>query len=195
MSKFIPDRFRQSIKYLKWVFLAAILMIPAAGVTGTQLENHDDFCGSCHTEPEAEYVARTHAGTAVDLASFHTGEGVNCIDCHSGEGTNGRIQALTLGAHDLLKFVSGSYPQPAPLTHAIDDVNCTKCHSDVFQNRNFNNHFHFFLTDWQSLSSDAATCTECHQTHTTDGNTDLSFLSEDHTASVCQRCHAFNRVR
>lgn len=166
-------------------------MIPIFGFTGTQLEDHDNFCASCHTNPESEYVDRAHAGTAVDLASFHTSEGVRCIDCHSGKGVNGRIQAMTLGGHDLLKFVSGQFPQPAPLTRSIDDISCTKCHSNISQKRDFNNHFHFFLPQWQQLKDDAATCVDCHSSHAIDGMVQNAFLNEQHTVSICQECHSF----
>ncbi len=191
MSLKTSPRFRWFFSFLKIAVLAALVMIPVTGVTGMQLENHDSFCASCHTNPESEFVDRAHAGTAVDLASFHTGADVRCIDCHSGEGTNGRIQAMTLGGHDLLKFASGQFPQPAPLTHAIDDQNCTKCHSDISQGRDFNNHFHFFLPQWQQQSESAATCVDCHQSHATNGMEQVAFLNEQHTTAVCQQCHNF----
>jgi len=193
MFKQLLTRFRRSFKYIKWFILAGIILIPVTGVTSMQLENHDGFCASCHTDPESEYVARTHGTTAVDLASFHTGEGVRCIDCHSGNGASGRIQAMALGAHDLLKFVSRQFPQPAPLTRAINDINCTKCHTDTSQGRDFNNHYHYFLPKWQQLSDNAGTCTECHQSHTTNGDVQIAFLNEQHTVPICQRCHNFNR--
>jgi hypothetical protein len=166
-------------------------MIPIVGYTGMKLENHDNFCASCHTNPESEYVDRAHAETAVDLASFHTGESVRCIDCHSGKGIDGRIQAMSLGGHDLIKFVSGRFPQPAPLTQSIHDVNCTKCHSDISQRRDFNNHFHFFLPQWQQRADNAATCVDCHDSHTTDGMVQNVFLNEQRTVSTCQHCHDF----
>jgi nitrate/TMAO reductase-like tetraheme cytochrome c subunit len=191
MSKRKPIQSRKSFRFLKIVSLLALVLIPSAVFAGAQLENHDSFCASCHTDPESTYVDRTHGGTAVDLASFHSGEGVHCIDCHSGEGANGRAKAMTLGGHDLLKFVSGQYPQPAPLTHAISDVNCTKCHSDISEGRDFNNHFHVFLPQWQQRSDKAATCVDCHQSHTTDGTAQIVFLNEQHTTAECQQCHNF----
>ncbi len=190
-----PNGLRRSFAFLKVAVLVAIVVIPVAGFTGMQLENHDDFCASCHTSPESEYVDRAHADSVVDLASFHTGEGVRCIDCHSGKGAGGRIQAMSLGGHDLLKFVSGQFPQPAPLTRSINDVSCTKCHSDISQGRNFNNHFHFFLPQWQQLSGNAATCVDCHQSHAVDGLVQNGFLNEQHTVSICQQCHNFASER
>lgn len=191
----IQARFQRFSGIVKWLALAAVILVPASVTTGMQLENHDSFCASCHTEPESEYVDRTSSGASVDLASFHSGEAVRCINCHSGEGITGRIQAISLGATDLISYIGGQYPQPAPLTHAISDENCIKCHSNVTQNRNFNNHYHYFLKEWQQQSADAATCTECHQSHTTDGDVQIGFLNQDHTVSVCRSCHSFNNVR
>ena len=176
---------------LKVAFVATLLLIPIVGLTGMQLEDHDAFCASCHTNPESEFVDRAHAGTAVDLASFHTSKDVRCIDCHSGKGAGGRVQAMSLGGRDLLKFVSGNFPQPAPLTRPIGDVNCVKCHSDISQRRDFNNHFHFFLPQWQQRTDNAATCVDCHESHTTDGMVQTSFLNQQRTTSVCQQCHNF----
>jgi predicted CXXCH cytochrome family protein len=189
-SKVTVKKLRRSF-ILKVAIAAALVMIPIVGFTGMQLEDHDSFCASCHTTPESDYVDRGQADTAVDLASFHAGKGVRCIDCHSGKGAGGRIQAMSLGGHDLLKFVSGNYPQPAPLTRAIGDVNCTKCHSDISQGRDFNNHFHIFLPQWQQQSSDAATCVDCHQSHNTSGDVQISFLNQQDTTTICQQCHNF----
>ncbi len=191
MSKSNPRKLLRSLLTMKTAVLLALIVVPLVGATGAQLENHDSFCASCHTNPESDYVDRAQAETAVDLASFHTGEGVRCIDCHSGKGMNGRIHAMRQGAQDLVKFVSGNFPQPAPLTHPIEDINCTKCHSDISQGRDFNNHFHIFLPDWQRLSTNAAACVDCHQSHTTDGMPQAAFLHEERTVAVCQQCHLF----
>src|SRR5512143_4066510 len=107
--------------------LGLIILSTATAVTAMQFENHDDFCASCHSEPEKTYFQR-EAANAVDLASFHAGKDVHCIDCHSGPGlVPGRISALTLGAKDLLAWVSGHAQQPAVHTRPISDANCLKC--------------------------------------------------------------------
>jgi len=31
----------------------------------------------------------------------------------------------------------------------------------------------------------------CHESHVTDGSSDVAFLNESHTTQVCQACHAF----
>lgn len=161
----------------------------ATAVTAMQFENHDDFCASCHSQPESAFFQRTTA-QATDLASFHNAKNVHCIDCHSGQGlVPGRVSALMLGAQDLLAWVSGRATQPAAYTRPIDDANCLKCHADVAQQRNFNNHFHVFLARWQLLDTNAATCVSCHQGHNTDSEAQLAFLNRVDTTQVCQSCH------
>jgi nitrate/TMAO reductase-like tetraheme cytochrome c subunit len=171
------------------VVIGGVLLSAATAVTAMQFENHDDFCTSCHSQPESVYFQREVAD-ATDLASFHAEKDVHCIDCHSGPGLfPGRISALSLGAKDLLAWVSGRARQPAMNTRPIDDANCLKCHQDVTQRRNFNNHFHIFLSRWQAMDKNAATCVSCHQSHHTDGEAQLAFLDRNHTVSVCQSCH------
>lgn len=176
-------------KWLKGGILFILVLIPLLGFTGIQLENHDQFCTSCHTEPESTYVDRSHMQTAVDLASFHSNENTRCIDCHSGEGLNGRLHAMTVGGSDLLKFVSNNYSQPAPLSHPISDDKCLKCHDGIFNQRSFDNHFHAFLPKWQQISDTASTCVDCHQSHTTNNSPQLAFLSEQQTVQNCNQCH------
>ena len=169
--------------------LALIVLGAATGVTAMTLENHDDFCASCHSEPEATYFSR-EAAAPIDLAGFHHTKQVNCIDCHSGPGlVPGRAAALMLGATDLLAWVSGRAVQPAVTTRPMDDANCLKCHALVTQQQTFNNHFHVFLSRWQAVDKNAAKCISCHGGHTTDGEVQLGFLNRVTTTTVCQSCH------
>ncbi len=172
------------------VILAPLLVLGlGTGVTAMQLENHDNFCASCHSEPEATYFQRESAAS-VDLASFHTAKDTRCIDCHSGAGlVPGRVSALMLGARDLFMWVTGHAVQPAVYTRLIDDASCLKCHADVANRRSFNNHFHVFLSRWQAVDQKAATCVTCHQAHHTDVETQLQFLNRANTTEVCQNCH------
>jgi len=168
-----------------------LVLLVGGGVGAAQFENRDSFCASCHSEPESAYVDRSVAAQPVDLASFHTTKGTRCIDCHSGPGLAGRASALTLGARDLTRYLTGHYAQPAPLTRPIPDSHCIKCHGDIADDQAFDNHFHVFLSQWQSLSPDAATCVDCHAAHTTDGSADIMYLNQDRATTVCQACHAF----
>jgi len=169
--------------------LVLVVLGAATAATAMQFENHDDFCASCHSNPEETYFKR-EATASSDLASFHSTQSVRCIDCHSGPGlVPGRISALTLGAKDLLAWVSGHARQPAAYTRPVEDANCLKCHQQVTQQRDFNNHFHVFLPRWQAVDNNAATCVSCHQSHHTDGEAQLAFLNRANTVSVCQSCH------
>lgn len=178
----------------KWWLLALIPVIlivlgAATAATAMSFENHDDFCASCHSEPESTFFQRESA-SPIDLASFHSTEHVNCIDCHSGVGLiPGRVDSFLLGTKDLIAWKLGQAKQPAVHTVPIADVNCLKCHADLPKQQNMNNHFHVFLSRWQARDKNAATCVTCHQSHITNGEAQIVFLNRDHTVTVCQACH------
>jgi predicted CXXCH cytochrome family protein len=184
---------RQSLKLNKLgiIVIALLVLGGAAFFTGMQFENRDSFCASCHTQPESTYFQRESGQSPVDLATFHEAKSVRCIDCHSGKGIVGRMSAIALGTRDLLAFLSRNFKQPAPLTRSIGDTNCYKCHADIGQRQDFNNHFHVFLPQWQARDPNAAGCVDCHQSHNTNGQASLAFLNQSDTTQVCQRCHNF----
>lgn len=162
----------------------------AAMITGTQLENHNSFCASCHTEGEQTFYNQSLAPTAVDLASFHELKNASrCIDCHTGEGLLGRVGGLMAGASDLVSYFSGHYPQPALQDNPIGDGNCLKCHTNLSQKQDLSNHFHLFLARWQTADPNAATCVSCHNGHNTQGNAKIAYLNEKETTAICQKCH------
>lgn len=171
------------------VAVAAALVLTAAGFgfAATQ-EQRDPFCASCHTQPESTFYSRESAA-ASDLASAHHVKGVGCIGCHSGAGLNGRVRAELLGAHNALAWYTGTAVQPAKLTQPIPDENCIKCHAQISEARTMQNHFHFFLPQWQARDPNAAKCVSCHEGHMTDGRADIKFLNEQRTVAVCQACH------
>jgi len=185
------------------IAVLVLILLPAGGfAVAASQETHDEFCGSCHTEPESTYLERSTTHPPVDLASSHAKEGTRCIDCHSGSGVPGRMQAEIMGAQNALKWYSGTALQPAPLTHPIDDEHCLKCHSEV-TDRNYvpenqtigntgegrNGHWHVFLRRWQASSSNAASCVSCHSGHNTDGEVQLLYMNQQQTEAVCDSCH------
>jgi hypothetical protein len=196
------------------IALAAAVLLTAGGFgfAATQ-ETHDSFCASCHSQPEATFFQRSTAAQPVDLASFHTTQNVQCIGCHAGPGISGRMAAEMLGARNAMKWYTGTAVQPAPLTVAIKDKNCLKCHQEVTQ-RNFtpkenlsapggrgeggeggrNNHWHTFLARWQAADPNAATCVSCHPGHTTDGNPQNGFMNPQTVQAVCEACHRVLRT-
>ncbi len=190
---------RQKGRGRLWLVAAIVLAVGgASAATGlayaAHVENNDAFCASCHTQPESQFVQRSLA-QPVDLASAHAVKSIDCIQCHSGQGAIGRVSAIAAVAlPDLIAFRSGRYRSPATITTAIGDDHCLKCHGDVVNRRDFNNHFHVFLRTWQSRApKDAATCVDCHQSHVTGGLVNTSFLTESTTVAICQSCHAVLR--
>lgn len=178
--------------YLLLTGLVLAIFLTTGGFTyaATQ-EQHDDFCSSCHTQPESTFYQRSLDAQAIDLASAHTAEKTRCIDCHSGEGLLGRVKAELLGAHNAFAYYTNTAIQPAQLTRSIADESCLKCHQNIFDNQDMNNHFHFFLVKWQELDSNAASCVSCHQGHSTQGDRQTAYLNEQTTQAVCQDCHKF----
>ena len=178
--------------WARWFVIAAILVVAFSSASlalSIHMENNDQFCASCHTSPETTYVDRS-SQAPIDLASAHAAEGVGCIQCHSGAGATGRLDALQLGATDVIAFVGKKYPQPTHATHPIPDENCLKCHSDIGTAQTFENHFHVLLPRWQQVRPDAsATCVDCHSAHTTDGRSDIAWVSVNPAQAQCNACH------
>ena len=179
------------------IFLGVLSVLIVLGLasmfTGTQLENHNSFCASCHTQDEYDYYQQSLLTTPVDLASVHESkQQARCIDCHTGRGVLGRVGGLMAGSTDLISYFSGHYPQPAAMEEPFSDENCLKCHDNVFAKQDMNNHFHFFLRKWQSADpANAARCVSCHGGHDKTGTADIAFLNKDITTAICQKCHAF----
>lgn len=180
---------------IRWLGIAVLVGFVVFGLaipmTAMQFENHNGFCAACHTQGEQTFYDRSLNTSPVDLASAHNIQGqARCIDCHTGPGILGRYGGLMAGSTDLISYFSGHYPQPAALEEPYPDTNCLKCHANVTQKQDFQNHFHIFLPRWQSLDKHAATCVSCHLSHDTNGDAKISFLNEKTTVAVCERCHA-----
>jgi hypothetical protein len=171
-----------------------LVLLGAGGVAySLNLENHDSFCASCHTEPESRYFQQSQDKNALTLASFHTQKGVRCIDCHSSSGPLGRLTGLTQGTQDLIAYISGHYHSPAITLNKLDDGSCTKCHPGVEANADFNNHFHTFLPRWQAVNPQAGRCVDCHTSHPVADSTQVYF-DVPTVQAVCEGCHTALRV-
>ena len=169
---------------------AVIGVIAVSGGTAyaLQLEERDGFCASCHTQPEVKYYQQSQATDAVSLAAFHAQKQVRCIDCHSGGGPFGRIDGLSQGAIDAIAYYGGNYKSPAVTTSPLGDGSCTKCHADAMTQQTFNNHFHIFLSRWQSIDPDAAHCVTCHTAHPS-ASSAQQYLDSTAVRAVCDQCH------
>ncbi|MBI1802129.1 MAG: hypothetical protein HYR71_10940 [Chloroflexi bacterium] len=179
------------------VWLVALAGAGAGGAAyALALEERNDFCASCHTQPEGDYYRRTLKPVPADLASLHTAKTVRCIDCHSGPPPLGRKDGLIQGAQDTLAYFSGAYRQPAVTTHPLPDTNCTRCHAAVFQSKSLNNHYHYYLPGWQSQQpNQASPCIACHSSHSTAEGHIVRFAPDTRINRVCAACHAFEGIR
>ena len=184
-----------------------VLIIASIGTvtTAIHLENQDEFCAECHTEPEMTYVDRAQADDPSDLASYHAqlAEAVRCIDCHSGYGTGGRILALYQGAQDLVAFVSGDYHQPATTTRPLGDAPCAKCHTQPSRDYpstleetptliTSNAHYHWveYTDAWLMAEPNPhGTCIACHQSHSAGTKAVLGYRHMPSVNVTCDGCH------
>src|SRR4051794_17207677 len=98
--------------------IAGIVFIVVLGVggfiTASALEEHDNFCTSCHTVPETTYFNRAYLSldnpkeVVTDLATVHyhlaqqdNKPAFSCISCHRGDSTLGnRVATLALAGRD-----------------------------------------------------------------------------------------------
>jgi hypothetical protein len=160
------------------------------------LEARNDFCASCHTQPETTYYQRTLQTTLTDLTSAHVAKQVRCIDCHSGSGTLGRLDGLRQGAQDLTAYLTNNYHQPAVTTKPLPDANCVKCHEKIFETKSLKNHYHFYLPAWQQQEPQkAATCVNCHTSHTQGKSLTIKFAVDGKFNAACNACHEFSKIR
>lgn len=164
--------------------LGLLLLFAGGGFTVVHLEENNEFCASCHTEPETAYVQRTSAAP-VDLASAHAVERVACIACHSGEGAVGRVDAFVLGAQNVVRFVSGNYQSPTQAQTPIHTDHCTKCHSNLLSTLSTRNHFHYYTPQWDNPTA----CVACHPAHPTDRTAETGYTLESDVRPACEACH------
>ena len=141
-------------KPLFWGVLVLVMFGMTSVTAASTLEDHDQFCASCHMNPEDTYDQRAQAiihgsATATDLASQHyaTNQQFRCIDCHRGDqGLGDRATTLTIGANDLSIYLLGSPNQTLEkgqvASPQVIDNSCMLCHLDTALRVGFPNHFH-----------------------------------------------------
>ena len=204
----------------RWILTAlfgAVLILGAGGaIGGTLLEDHDDFCISCHTKPEQTYYDRVQqalkdkAGVtdlkslaaqhiAIDLASQHyiVTDTLSCISCHGGVRNFGdRADSLTLGIKDTLKFFLGRADQTIEKTTtgdpALIDRACVGCHITQLVTVKFANHFHVKLPQtWNLIQSGVQPVTTADAPQgLTDPRSKPELLK---TSITCLSCHQTHR--
>ena len=167
----------------------SIVIILSGGIFVTRIENTNEFCASCHTQPETTFYQRSQAAPA-DLASMHATQKVACVECHNGSGLSGRVGALGLGAKNLAAYLSGQYHQPALMLFKFDAASCVKCHASQLVDNRQANHFHFYLSSWQQTDpANAATCAACHTGHLVSDQTNQHYIDRAAMTPVCNSCH------
>ncbi len=175
-----------------------IALVAAAGLIAaiggeryaSHLEQDNNFCGSCHTQPETEYLARfaqaVAQSNAQDLAAFHhRKKETKCIDCHTGEGIIGRAQVFSLATWDAIKYYTGIARQPAAIVVPVQNEACIKCHQDTMIKAGFDNHEHNKMLDPESPF---LRCTDCHVSHRS-GDERNAFQFRDAILPKCEFCH------
>ena len=185
---------------MKLVFAAVVAIgLIALGLGGAvAAESHDPLCGSCHTQPEVEYLERSRREPS-DLASLHSHADIGCIECHSGAGILGRAISLKQGASDLAAFLSGEYAAPAATTNPVGQIGCTKCHDLPSSSGRFartqggvtSSHYHFieYGLEWMARVPDnRGTCAACHGAHVKGGFD--GFRDSEAEQAACDACHA-----
>lgn len=186
----------QRLRWAGIVVAVGVIAVTAGAGGAIALEQNDQFCASCHTEPEVTYVHQIELARrqeyARTLAAFHAlpgardTDGVRCIDCHGGVGVVGRAHGLALAVGDTVAFVTGNYEQPARMDRPLPDVACIQCHTDWAGERFFENHIH-----WQFLEEGAPTdirCVDCHVSHV-EANDFERFIRRELVFPQCEACH------
>ncbi len=194
-----------------WIVVVVGIVGLGSAVTVSRLEENNGFCASCHTPLEVLYVrqaAQASPEGSPNLAAFHyavTARGddsssdvVNCVACHRGDnGLPHRAVALTLGATNTVKWLlgdDGSDVAGHSRFEWLSNASCNRCHSDTVSNREFENHFHFYLPKYNGdpmVRANAANllyCNDCHVSHR-DVSQELDFLADEVVFPTCKRCH------
>ncbi len=179
-----------------WKIIALTLLTMLCAFVGgvgwiSYQEQDNQFCASCHTQPETDYLARFQSAEqkpADDLAAFHhRKDNVRCIDCHIGEGVRGRATVIAFAGWNALKHYTGIATQPAKIIVPLQNEACTKCHADAIRKPGFNNHFHnkyFELNE----SPPFMRCTDCHLSHRL-GDERTAFQFRNVIFPQCEFCH------
>ncbi len=181
------------------VFAVVAAVVGIGG--GILLENNDQFCSSCHSQPETTYYERSQQSDPTDLASLHHFKETRCIDCHSGQGFLSRIVGVfRFGVADTLAFYSGNYHNPAVTTRPLSNTACTKCHdlgalSGGNAEPGGQNHFHSanLQAAWLAAGGPVNRCNVCHPPHQQIGGATTIYTSQDVVNNGCSICHSLLR--
>ncbi|MEP7285481.1 MAG: hypothetical protein ABI947_06910 [Chloroflexota bacterium] len=188
------------------VFFGLIIFGGIGFVGATALEEHDEFCTSCHTVPETTYFQRANTATnnpsvvIADLASYHyqqaqtKSQTFGCIECHRGDSSlTNRVQTLALGAQDTVTFVMGKADPTLEKTTinqpALVNAACIGCHTDTLLTVNGNQtHFHNWLPQTAQLVAQGK------QLIVSNNNGRNRRLRTVNTTLTCTSCHLAHKT-
>lgn len=114
-----------------------LLIIGIASYKGLEVMDSPEFCGSCHSVMDPEYMAYK--------ASPHAR--VRCVECHIGRGASWFVKSKLSGSWQLISVNLNLYPRPVPTpVHNLRPARetCEECHwPDKFTGDKFLVHSHY----------------------------------------------------
>lgn len=123
-------------------------------------------CATCHVAEFTESRSDLH----VDVLARGNINGATCADCH--------------GSHDVQRLTDEITKEMLPGAAAESAQMCSTCHAEVYASYAESVHGQSVLTG----NNDAATCSDCHGTHDTQGPSTGPFLL--FSPQTCATCHA-----
>ena len=178
--------------------LAGAAVLSGLFLIGLAAKERDNrFCISCHLH-EAKF-ARFRAATPADLAgAHHAKKDVSCIDCHGGVDPVMRVRVWTVAGVDTLRFLSGRYREPERMRLPLRPAECRRCHTPILRiaralgaeqdegaGGRGGDTYHA-IRDHDSVQ---IACIRCHNSHTTDSEPVLQFISRARVQPICHECH------
>lgn len=141
-SASVEDRLKAFI-LISGLLLAVLLSTAGA----LKLTMSPQFCARCHVmNPEyTTWQASSHLNVA-------------CTDCHIKPGLGNLVVHKISAVKELVLYATGLYHRPIKMSHKLDDVVCTQCHSS---NREFTPAGDLIIPH-QKHAVKKVLCVECH---------------------------------
>jgi len=164
-----------------------------------RMERNDDFCVSCHIEPDRPLHAAIRsdfdARPPASLAALHRSTGerglevFHCIDCHGGVSLHGRARVKALAVKDAFFYAIGRFEEPTEMRWPLWDEDCRQCHARFDESEVAawgSPRFHQLSVHNVELGVD---CVACHEAHEA-GNPEGYHLRAPVVRRQCARCHS-----
>lgn len=184
----------RAAELVKWRAAISLALLTAAGPVGwaiaDRLESQNQFCGSCHLDPESRLHAEKLAGFSVlpaaSLAAAHrqAEPDFRCIECHGGVSWLNRFRVKSVALRDALRYLIGRFSEPLIMRHPLWDEDCAQCHGSFRAERD--DAFHAIPVHNADLRY---RCVDCHLAHESGAPPELGFLDRATVLPVCRQCH------